>query len=193
MKRYRNWAIGLIWACFLARGAYHSAMFPLWEGWDEWSHFAYLQHFANTGKLPVPGVARPSREIEASMLLVPLPWTVRHHAFGVYSHDLYWKLGKEERDSLQQRLLALPAKWQREPAREADPIYQAQQPPLYYWLLYPPLLAVELLPIPSRIFWLRLAGIFLASLAIPLGYAASRRVLGSDRMAGGAIALVADC
>jgi 4-amino-4-deoxy-L-arabinose transferase-like glycosyltransferase len=175
-----------IWACFLIRGFFYSAMLPLWEGWDEWSHFAYVQHFANTGELPVPEVTRPSREIQESLALAPLPWTLRHTS---RPHDAFWTLPASERVARTAALGAIPPLYQRQEAPRAEPLYESQQPPLYYWLLYPPLRLVEDASLPSRVFLLRVFSVALASLAIPAGFAIARRAFGSRAMAAGIVAM----
>ena len=63
--------VWLLWALFLARGAFYCAMLPLWEGWDEYAHFAYLQRAVSTIALPRMDV-KISREIDESMRLTPL-------------------------------------------------------------------------------------------------------------------------
>ena len=36
----------LLWAAFIIRGLWYSAAMPIWEGYDEPYHFAYLQQLA---------------------------------------------------------------------------------------------------------------------------------------------------
>lgn len=164
-------------------------MLPLWEGYDEWSHFAYLQHLVDSGEMPFPDVTRPSREIQESMWLAPVAWTLRNIGPGHLTHDSYWMLSESERQAREQQLLAIPAESSRQQAGGADPIYESQQPPLYYWLLYLPLKLAAGLSLPSRVFVLRCFSLALASLAIPLGFALSRRVFASEPVAVGIIAL----
>ncbi len=67
----------LIWAFFLIRGCFYSSLFPLWEGYDEFAHFAYVQYLSNSQGLPIPQQSELSTEIHDSLELVPLPWELR--------------------------------------------------------------------------------------------------------------------
>src|ERR1700737_3723248 len=44
----------LIWCVFLARGVFYSALLPIWEGYAEPIHFAFVQYLETTHKLPLP-------------------------------------------------------------------------------------------------------------------------------------------
>ena len=54
--RATRWLLA-IWLCFLARAFFYCAALPLWEGYDEWSHFAVVQRMAFRGE---PLVSRDS-------------------------------------------------------------------------------------------------------------------------------------
>ena len=69
------WFLVLIWACFLVRGIFYSSFLPVWEGYDEFSHFAYVQQLVFPGTLPVINQTPVSKEVEESVRLVPLAWT----------------------------------------------------------------------------------------------------------------------
>lgn len=32
-----------LWTCFLLRGFFYCSFLPIWEGYDEWAHFAFVQ------------------------------------------------------------------------------------------------------------------------------------------------------
>ena len=68
----------VLWLCFLLRAVFYCALFPMWEGYDEYSHFAFVQHVATNASLPLAVQTRASREIEESLKLVPLPWLLRN-------------------------------------------------------------------------------------------------------------------
>jgi len=48
----RRWVFA-IWLCFLARAFFYCAALPLWEGFDEWSHFGVVERMAFRGELLV--------------------------------------------------------------------------------------------------------------------------------------------
>lgn len=169
----------LIWACFVIRGVFYSAVLPIWEGYDEPFHFAYLQQFINTGK--VPDTSTPfSRELVQSLHLVPLPWILAQEDIPqpALSHDVYWKLPSAERERLQQQFREMLPAWKDEDSPEKGiSNYETQQVPLYYLLFYFPLKLMSGLSLASRVFWIRILNILLASCFVPLGYLAAVRIL----------------
>ena len=175
MRRRPESVLVLLWTCFVARGLFYSALLPLWEGYDEESHFAYVQHIVTHGSIPVPGVSRISPEIAASLTSSPVPWTRRDEFPGAISYDRFWNLSPEERAA---RLTS--------PASElpAELIHETQQPPLYHWILSPFLRFAGRWTLPSRVFLLRSISILIASAALPFGFSvarASARSLGLRR------------
>ena len=83
----------VIWLCFLMKGSFFAIFLPMWEGYDEFAHFGYVQTVALQSK----GPTQISREVEASLALVPLPWSLRTEPAPSVTHDAYWKLPEEER------------------------------------------------------------------------------------------------
>ena len=83
----------VLWLCFVVRGCFYCALLPLWEGYDEPSHFAFIQYVIGHRALPV--VTTPvSREVQASLNLLPLSWQQRLHVLPppIYTEDSYWQL-----------------------------------------------------------------------------------------------------
>ncbi len=64
-----RWAIVLLLA-HIALGALDSFVVPLWESYDEWGHYAYVQYVANHLRLPPPG--RPLIERDDEVKQPPL-------------------------------------------------------------------------------------------------------------------------
>ncbi len=55
---------------FSVQGVIYSGMFPLYEGWDEPAHLAYVQHVAERKDLPT--LNDPiSNEVQYSMAVYP--------------------------------------------------------------------------------------------------------------------------
>jgi len=181
----------LIWICFVLRGLFYASMLPLWEGYDEWSHFAYVQHLAASHGLPVVSETPVSLEVQESLQLVPLPWMMRNYQLPHVTHDEFWRLPEPEREDRQQRLLSLPRNWAERPGSEGLRIYEAQQPPFYYWLMSWPLRVFSGSPLAERVILLRWLNVVVASLFVPLGFLTARRVFGHEGTALGVIALAA--
>jgi len=175
----------LIWVCFVIRGVFYSAILPIWEGYDEPFHFAYLQQLINYHK--VPDTSTPfSTELVQSLHLVPLPWILSQEDVPqpVFSHEAYWRLTPTEREHLQQQIRDMPLAWQREESSEKRlSNYETQQTPLYYLVFYLPLKMMSGLSLTSRVIGLRILNILLASCFLPLGYAVAMRVLNDKNAA----------
>jgi 4-amino-4-deoxy-L-arabinose transferase-like glycosyltransferase len=171
--------IAILWALFLVRGAFYCTMMPLWEGWDEYAHFAVLQHWLDHASLP--RFDDPiSREIDESMRLAPLPDELSWIGPPYLTHQQWWALPAAEREDRERRLATLPPSWARQPSVHPFLSYEAQQPPLYYWIASQPLRPIASRPLLSRVLWIRLFSLIIASFAIPLTWLAARSVVGED-------------
>jgi hypothetical protein len=173
-----------LWLLFVTRGLFYCLALPLWEGFDEPYQFAVVQHVAFTGTLPNRSTP-VSRQVAASLYLSPAPWMLREHHLPkqVMSQEQYWALPDDERRELRRKLLSLPSLWANEPSQPAIQNYEAQQAPLYYFMAAPILRGLQRATLPTQVIALRIFGMLLASLAIPLGYAVALRALGSVRAA----------
>src|SRR5579863_9716479 len=122
-----------VWLIFLISGAYYCRLIPLWEGFDEWGHYAFVEHLRlHPGTLPRT-TDRVTDEIRQSVQSAP----IRHEA--------------------------------------QDPmmLFEAQQPPLYYWILSVPNRIWIGADISTRVHRLRLFSVLLASLTIPFAWFAA--------------------
>jgi hypothetical protein len=182
--------LALIWACFLARGLFYCSFLPLWEGYDEWAHFAYIERLVTAGDVLVGREAPVSQEIEASLQLAPLPWGMSSRPKPSLTEDDYWRLPPEQRGKLQRQLTAIPAEWSSQPALHGLPIYEALQPPLYYWLLSVPYRLIRHTSLAERVFFLRYVSMAIASLAVPLVFLVVWRVSRNSAIALCAAALL---
>ncbi len=182
--------LALVWICFVMRGCFYSALLPVWEGYDEPFHFAFIEYVVAHRGLPVPSTP-VSREVEESLHLLPLSWEQRLHALTrpVYTEDAYWRLSPAEREALQQQVFAMPREWARQPGT-SPALYEAQQAPLYYWLMAGPLSLASQWSLPARVLVIRILSVLIASLCIPFGYAAARRFFSDDAQAIGIVAVI---
>ena len=171
--------IWILWALFLVRGVFYSAMLPLWEGWDEYAHFAFLQHWSDDGTLP--RASDPiSREIDESLRLAPLPFELQWIGPPYLTHEQWWALPAQERDDRLRKLAALSPAPGHQPAVPINGkpfvFYEAQQPPLFYWIAAAMVKPVAEWPIRERVLLIRLLSVLLTSLAIPFTFLAARRI-----------------
>src|SRR5258708_950963 len=176
-----------VWLIFLIRGLFYISFIPLWEGFDEWAHYARLQNVATSGRALASPTDRVSREVQASLELAPMPW----QGTGGLKHDDYWRLPEGERKAREEKLCSLPAQWAGDPAPGGERSYEAQQAPLYYWLLAPGYRLTSGLPLPTRVWLLRLVSLLIASAVVPLGFLVAREFSPDDRYALGVAALIA--
>ncbi len=166
-------------ALFLVRGTFYCRMLPLWEGWDEYAHFAFIQHWNATGTLPL--FSTPfSREIDESMRLAPLAHELGWLGPPYLTHGQWWALPEPSRSARLKELTTLSPELAESASLHPQTFYEAQQPPLYYWLVGPVVGIAKAWPIGERVFLARLLGMALASLAIPLAWLAARLLLGDE-------------
>jgi len=180
--------LGCLWLLFLARGLFYISILPLWEGFDEWAHYAVVQAIATGGHLLPDRNGRVSREVESSLNLVPWrPWEENVAA----QHAAYWRLPDMERAARERELRSMPARWANEIAPDGRLSYEAQQAPLFYWvfsLLYRLTESISFLP---RVWLLRLASLVVGSTVIPIGFLVARKVFTGDAPALGIVTLIA--
>jgi hypothetical protein len=160
-----RWWLALIWAGFLARLAFYATAFPMWEGFDEWAHFAVVRYMSN-GAVLVPREAALPVDVAASLRYAPVAPAVGALPAGA---------GPSDYAAAYSRAVA----------------YEALQPPLYYWLMAPVLWLSRACSLVTQVFILRWVSILIASLVIPLVFLIGREAFGDDRLALGSAVVVA--
>jgi hypothetical protein len=184
-------ALIAVWLCFIARALFYCSVVPMWEGFDEYAHFAMVQRMALGSGLPDFRTAAISRQVAASLELAPVPWIVRDSSRGWLSHDQFWQLPSEERARRSAELRALPAAWASENSSPPLQLWEAQQPPLYYWMAAPVYRIIRGFDLPMQVWILRCLTALMASLAIPCAFFAARNIFSDHRLALGTAVLVA--
>lgn len=164
----RYWVL-LLWACFVLRGTFYACAIPLWEGFDEYVHYARIEFLATEGREPSLTTPVP-QDVAETLTRVP----ARN---GGMTYDEYWKLTPEARHR------GIPA-W-------SAGIYEAQQPPLFYWLSAALYRVTGDISLPSHVIVTRIFCVLLASFCIPFGFLIALRVLGKPTLALGAAVLIA--
>ena len=187
MTRRTRILLCLVWAAFLIRGAFYSTFLPLWEGWDEYPHFAVVQHIQTHRTLPAAS-DRMSAEISRSLELAPLAFGIGYPPAGSMTHDAFWLLAPEERAERAKALRELSPELQAQPG--PDGMYEAKQPPLYYVLAATVLRPFAKTSLLTRAYLARLFSVFVASAAVFLVFACARRFFGDENSALQAAALV---
>ena len=166
--RVHLWVLPL-WACFILRGAFYVCAIPIWEGFDEYAHYARIEYLSTLGREPLRTTPVPE-DIAETMAHVPT-----HN--GGMSFDQYWRLTPAERKTP----FSPPAAF----------IYEAQQPPLFYWLSAAFYHLLGKSPLVSRVIFLRMLCVLLASFCVPIGFLIARQVFGNPVLALMPTALIA--
>ncbi len=161
--------LGAIWLAFITRGAFYCVEQPLWEGYDEWAHFAYVQQIADQGTLPSRADAVP-RIVDRSLQLAPLSESASRVGPETITHDLFWQLPPAERVRRHEALRRLSSAPRPGEPQVGVRQYEAQQPPLYYLLLTPAYVLTNTLSLPAQVLVLRLLSMSIASCVVFVGY-----------------------
>jgi len=180
-----------VWVCFLARAFFYCAALPLWEGFDEWAHFAVVQRMAFRGE---PLVSRDSpvpRDVAASLDLAPLPWELRTLAPPSATHEVFWRLPPDDRIRRESLFRAIPPAWAHQDTTGNLATYEGLQGPLYGWIMTPLLLALSKTHLATQVLLLRWFGVMIVSAVIPLSFYACRLVFGDPSLAMGCAAVIA--
>lgn len=179
-----------VWFCFVARAFFYCAALPMWEGFDEWSHFGVVQRMAFRGEALVSRDSPLPRDVAVSLELVPLPWELRNLPPPSATHDVFWRLAPVERARREVLFRAIPTAWALEDAAKLQ-TYEGLQGPLYGWIMTPLLLAARHAHLATQVLLLRWFGVTIVSLVIPLTFFACRRVFRDPSLALGCAAVVA--
>jgi len=168
---------------FVLRGSFYCAEQPMWEGFDEWAHFGYIQHLAQFRRMPSRNEP-VSDEVRRSVELVPISAAAAESSPGSLTHDAFWRLPLDERLRRERELRALRPSYQGEqvPGKVLRQ-YEAQQPPLYYSFLALVYLAFQHDSLPVRVFALRIVTLLIGAVGIWLGCELAFKVPSSRRAA----------
>jgi hypothetical protein len=157
----------LLIAYAVVNAVLYSLLLPLWEGFDEPFHFAYVQHLANGQRWPDSRTARLSSEVGTSIVLAPASPAVKHNLPQVTSYADYFSLPAATRAEVRRRLYEIPAGLRWQPSQFMN--YEAHHPPLAYLLLAVPERLLESVPLPARVAILRIIGALAGSLLLLSG------------------------
>src|SRR5260370_41873115 len=126
----------LILAYGLLSAAFYCALLPLWEGFDEFYHYGYVQHVSTTWSIPVIWKTPISRELWNSLDFEPVSHFLQpYFQRPTTKFEDYFRLSADQRIARRQALDTIPSALRREPSPRDD--YEAKQSPLSYLLLAP--------------------------------------------------------
>jgi hypothetical protein len=154
----------LLIAYALVNSALYSLLLPLWEGFDEPFHFAYVQQLANGQGVPDPRTARLSREVAGSLLLAPASLAVKQNLPQVTSYTDYFAWPARLKLEARRQLLEMPAELRWRPSAILN--YEAHHPPLAYMLLVVPERLAARFPLIRRVAFLRIVASVAGSLLL---------------------------
>jgi hypothetical protein len=167
----------------VSQGLVYIVSTPLWEGWDEAFHYAYVQGLVENRTLPVFGQSILSKEMTSSFAYAPVSYGANLNLDSNYTtHEDYWKLPRDERQSREARLRSIPNGERRlrpEPGLQFQN-YEAHQAPLYYILAAPIYSLFSSSSLLTRVWMLRLFSLLAGSLTIPIAFS-TVRYAGSGR------------
>jgi hypothetical protein len=173
--------IAAVVAYGVANALLYCSLLPLWEGFDEAFHYAYVQSLAVHRTLPILGRDALSEEVWNSMQLAPVSHIVRRSYPGLTTFSEFFDLPPAEREDRRQQLNAIS------PALAAEDFgtpknYEAHQPPLAYVLLAIPDALWAGAVLPARVWRLRVFGAILSCLAMATAALHLSRGLGLSRL-----------
>ena len=153
-------AVALLLLSSLILGLAQAALMPPFEGFDEHGHYSYIQQVAETGHWPRLN-ERMSKDVDDYLALAPGPDSIPRQ----WSHHDFFQAQPgviaAARDAIQSRRAA-PRGWT--PGRIEN--WQAQHPPLYYYVVAPVYLATKSLSFAGQLFALRAFSCLIAWIAL---------------------------
>src|ERR1035437_7389597 len=190
--RAPRWLLA-IWLCFLARAFFYGAALPLWEGYDEWSHFAVVQRMAFRGEPLVSRFSQIPRDAAASLHphLPPASWECPYPPPPSATYDQFWRTPPAERARRESEFRAIPSAWALQDSTGNLKTYEGLQAPLPAWIMPPVPLAARHAHLATQILLLRWFSMSILSLVIPLTFLTARSVFRHDATACVCAAIVA--
>jgi len=121
-----RWFVCLLLAIYLFRGLMLICIIPPLEMWDEYQHVGYIVYLHDTGKLPILNRTLVPEALMREVVRWPQSqYTMQRLApSGALAYEQYWSSSAPPRLDLQ---------W----SATHPLLYEAQQPPVYHWLMWP--------------------------------------------------------
>lgn len=166
----------------LLNAALYSSLLPLWEGFDEVFHYGYVQYLGAHHRFPVLGPTALSLEINRSLGLMPMSFIMIRNTKvrGVRSFDQYFALDSATRHSLYGQLFSIPTDLRLNESAEYMTNYEVHHAPLAYIAMAVPDSILAHLPLPRRVWLVRLFAGFCAVVLMLFGMQALGAEAGLD-------------
>jgi len=151
-----------LWVAFVLQGAFYALIAPMWEGFDEPGHLAYILFIDDHGR--PPGFDEPSFPKFFVDANADLPSVVGH---GAPTFAQWRAMTRAQRDFDRARADQLA----KNPDRYRVYIsnnYERQQGPLFYYLAAIPAFFLRHLTLPKLLVAMRIFCVLLASTAVPI-------------------------
>jgi hypothetical protein len=178
------WIRKVILTFAIVNACLFSWLLPLWEGFDEAFHYAYVETLWQTDRLPVLGRTLVPSDVFGSFQFAPVSYIVHRSTPQAISHDVWFSLTDAEKERRRNQLTLLPAN----PENSSRPNYEAHQPPLAYIVLALLDWPISKAPITVRVLVLRLFAAVSSTLLLYFGATALCRTLHmSERLANAAL------
>ena len=166
----------------------YACVLPLWEGFDEPFHYAYVQSLAVSHRFPAMRESRVSQEIWESLRIVPVSRFLAAAVPGGISFEDWSKLTAEQKRTRSRELASIDPSLRRVPSPLMN--YEAQQAPLAYLALAPFDVLFSKVHLKTRILLLRVIG---AAAAVLLLFAALEKLLQVTEVRGAFAAAALAC
>ncbi|MBV9937632.1 MAG: hypothetical protein JO150_03940, partial [Acidobacteriaceae bacterium] len=163
----------------LLNTALYCCLLPLWEGFDEPFHYAYVESLSANRQIPVLKQTTISQEIRTSLDIVPISFILKRNIPGTIAFEDWFSFPRSEQTRRVNELRAIPYDQQQIPSSLLN--YEAQQAPLAYLILAPIDTLFSRVELPTRILILRLFLSFAATILTFLGCSRLCQELGLSR------------
>ena len=144
-------AIALI---VVVRGVFVLCVLPPFEGWDEFSHLAYVVHLRETAELPQLETSNTPVSMAPMLKQYPHPWgswvQTGLNGWGTREYKTFWETQTQSGPT----------------ERRPVPIYEAAQPPFYYLVALPGWIVFSGLSDLSGIYALRVLNVLFLGAAV---------------------------
>jgi len=142
----------------LLNAALYSSLLPLWEGFDEEFHYGYVQFLGTHHRFPVLGHTGLSEEINRSIGFLPMSHVMidNLHLQGVRTFDQYFLLPDPARRGLYEEARHIAPELASEESDAYSLNYEVHQAPLAHLVLAIPDRLLSRVPLPRRVWILRL-------------------------------------